>query len=99
MSLIAQHRLEEALEPLDRAARLLPGSWLIYFEAALTHLGLGDSEAALKQISYAERFTGMNPERRSGGVYVRGIAYIDLRDYDLAKVYLKDAVAFDPNGF
>jgi tetratricopeptide (TPR) repeat protein len=99
MSLIARNRLKDALAPLDRATSLLPGSWLTYFEAALTHLGLGDTEAALKQISYAERFTEMKPERRSGMVYVRGLAYTDLRDYDRAKRYLEDAVAFDPNGF
>ena len=99
MSFIAQHRLEEALEPLDRAERLLPGSWLIYIEAALTHLGLGDAEAALRQISYADRFTEMNPERKSGTVYIRGMVYINLRDLDRAKKYLEDAVAVDPNGF
>ncbi|HMG84159.1 MAG TPA: tetratricopeptide repeat protein [Terracidiphilus sp.] len=99
MSLIAQNRLKEAQEPLDRAAHLLPGSWLIYFEAALTHLGLGDAEAALKQINYAERFTETNPERRSGTVYMRGMVYINLRDFDRARQYLEDSVALDPNGF
>jgi len=99
MSLIAQDRLGEALEPLDHATHLLPGSWLIYFEAALTHLGLGDTETALKQIRYAERFTEMNPERRSGTAYMRGMVYINLRDFDRAKKCLEDAVAFDPNGF
>jgi tetratricopeptide (TPR) repeat protein len=99
ISLIARDRLEDALGPLDRATSLLPGSWLIYFEAALAHLGLGDTGAALRQIGYAERFTGMNPDRRSGTAYVRGMAYLDLRDYDRAKKYLEGAVAFDPNGF
>ena len=99
MSLIARDRLEDALGPLERATSLLPGSWLTYFEAALAHLGLGDTEAALKQITYAERFTEMKPERKSGTVYVRGMAYIDLRDYGHAKEYLEDAVALDPNGF
>ena len=98
MSLIAQQHLEEALEPLDRAARLLPGSWLVYFEAALTHLGLGDTEAALHQIGYAERFAEMVPERKSGTAYVRGIVSINLGDFDRAGKYFEDAVAFDPNG-
>jgi tetratricopeptide (TPR) repeat protein len=97
-SVIAQHRLEEALEPLDRAARLLPGSWFIYFEAALTHLGLGDTEAAIKQISYAERFIEMDPERKSGTAFMRGMIYINLSDVDRGTKYLEDAVAFDPNG-
>lgn len=99
MSLIARDRLKDALEPLDRATRLLPGSWLIYFEAALTHLGLGDTEAALKQINYAERFTEINPERQSGTVYMQGLAYINLKDLNRAKKYLEEAVALDPNGF
>jgi tetratricopeptide (TPR) repeat protein len=98
MSFIARDRLKDALGPLDRATRLLPGSWLIYFEAALTHLGLGDTEAALRQISYAERFTEMDTERKSGNAYLRGLIYINLRDVDRGTRYLEDAVAFDPNG-
>lgn len=99
MSLIAQDRFEEALQPLDRAARLLPSEWLIYFEAALTHLELGDIHAALQQLSYAENFTRMNPERISGTDYLRGLVYIDVRDPDRAKKYLEEAVTCDPNGF
>jgi tetratricopeptide (TPR) repeat protein len=98
ISLIAQHRLGEALKPLDRAACLMPGSWLIYFEAALTHLGLGDAEGAVKQISYAERFIEMDPERKSGTAYMKGMIYINLSDVDRGTKYLEDAVAFDPNG-
>lgn len=99
MSLIARNRLEDALGPLDHATSLLPGSWLTYFEAAIAHLGLGDTQGALKQISYAERFTGTKPARRSATVYVRGMAYIDLKEYDRGKKYLEDAIAFDPSGF
>lgn len=99
MSLIARDRLEDALEPLDRAASLLPNSWLVHFEEAVTRLGLGDADAALRQINYAERFTAGNPEQRSATVYVRGMAYVRLRDHDNAKKYLEDAVALDPNGF
>jgi len=99
ISLIAQDHLNEALEPLDRAARLLPSSWLVYFETAGARLGLGDTEAALKQIGYAERFNEMDPERKSGTVYLRGMVYVNLRDYDRAKKYLGDAISYDPNGF
>lgn len=98
MSLIGQRRLRNALVPLDRATSLLPGSWLVYYEAAIAHLGLGDADAALTQINYAERFTKMDPEKKSGTAYVRGIAYMDLADYDRAKKHLEDSVAFDPNG-
>lgn len=99
MSLIARNRLAEALTPLDHATNLLPGSWLAHFETAITHLGLGDADAALKEIGYAERFTQGDAERRSGTVYVRGIAYIHLGDYESAKKFLGDAVTFDPKGF
>ena len=99
MSLIARNRLKDALAPLDRATSLLPGSWLAHFEAAITHLQLGYPDTALKQIHYAERFTEMTPEKRSGTVYVRGIAYINLGEFDRAQKNLADAVVFDPNGF
>lgn len=97
MSLIARDRLEDALEPLDRAASLLPNSWLVHFEEAVTRLGLGDAEAALRQINYAERFVAGNREQRSATAYMQ--AYVRLRDYDSAKKNLEDAVALDPNGF
>jgi hypothetical protein len=52
------------LGPIDRATSLLPGSWLIYFEAAVTHLGLGDTEATLRKSQMAsfdlDRITLMN---------------------------------------
>jgi hypothetical protein len=77
----------------------LPSSWLVYFETAGTRLGLGETEAALKQIDYAERFSEMDRERESGTVYLRGMVYVNLRDYERAKKYFGDAVAYDPNGF
>lgn len=98
MSLIGQRRFRNALVPLDRATSLLPGSWLVYYEAAIAHLGLGDADAALTQINYAERFTKMDPERKSGTAYLRGVAYIHLGDHDRAKKHFENAVAFDPNG-
>jgi len=52
-----------------------------------------------EQIGYAERFNEMDPERKSGTVYLRGMVYVNLRDYDRAKKYLGDAVTYDPNGF
>lgn len=99
MSLMGRERLQDALVPLDRATSLLPGSWLVYYEAGITRLGLGDADAALKQMNYAERFAGKDPEKKSGTAYVRGVAYTDLRDYDRAKKHFEDARAFDPDGF
>jgi len=99
MSLVARHLLKDALEPLDHATSLLPGSWLVHFETAITRLGIGDAKAALEQIGYAERFTEKDPERRAGAAYVRGLAYIYLKDYNSAKKHLEDAVTFDPNGY
>lgn len=98
ISLISGDRFEEALPPLDRAISLLPGAWLPYFELAITHLGIGDADAALEQISHADRFAEGDAERKSATVYIRGLAYIRLRDYDSAKKYLANAVAFDPDG-
>jgi hypothetical protein len=55
-------------------------------------------EAALKQINYAERFTEMDTERKSGNAYMRGMICINLGEVDRGTKYLEDAVAFDPNG-
>ena len=99
MALIARDRLEDALAPLDRATNLLPNSWLVHFETAITHLGLGDADAALKQIDLAAHFTENEPERSAATVYLRGLAYVRLKDYVNARKYFGDAVAFDPNGF
>jgi tetratricopeptide (TPR) repeat protein len=99
MSLMGRERLRDALVPLDRATRFLPGTWLVYYETGITHLRLGDADAALGQMKYAERFTGTDPEKKSGTAYVRAAAYTVLGDYDRAKKYFEDAVVFDPNGF
>lgn len=99
ISLIGRKHFEEALAPLDRATSLLPGAWLPYFESAITHLGIGDADAALKEINDADRFTEGDAERKSATVYVRGLAYIRLRDYDRAEKCLVNAIVFDPDGF
>jgi len=60
----SQGRFKEALVPLDRASAFLPDSWAVHFEAALSHLGVGQPDTALKEIAYAERFMGVDPEKR-----------------------------------
>jgi tetratricopeptide (TPR) repeat protein len=93
-----QGRFKEALIPLDRAAAFLPSSWTVHFEAALSHLGVGEPEAALKEISYAERFMGVDPQTRAGVSYLRGVALIQLKGYDAARVELNKALRLDPKG-
>jgi len=94
----SQGRFKEALVPLDRASAFLPGSWTVHFEAALSHLGVGEPDTALKEITYAERFMGVDPEKRAGVSYLRGVAFFQLRGYDEARVELNKALTLDPRG-
>jgi len=94
----SQGRFKEALIPLDRAASFLPNSWIVYFEIAYAHLGLGEPETALKQITYAERFTGADPEKRAGISYLRGMARFEMKDYRKAQEEFNEAVGRDGNG-
>jgi len=94
----SQGRFKEALAPLDRAAAFLPGSWPVHFESALAHLGIEEPEAAITEITYAERFTGLAPRQRAEASYLRAIARSQMKDYSGAKRDLKEAVALDPNG-
>ena len=94
----SQGRFKEALIPLDRAASFLPGSWIVHFESAVAHLGLGEPETALKEISYAERFTGTDPQKRAGVSYVRGMAHFKMKSYREAQQEFNEAVERDKNG-
>ena len=98
MAFTSQGRFKDALVPLDRAAVFLPNSWMVYFEAALAHLGIGDPETALKEITYAERFMGADPKKRSGVSYLRGVAHFQMNNDILAIEELYEAVDRDPNG-
>ena len=98
MAFTSQGRFKEALIPLGRAAAFLPNSWTVYFEAALAHLGIGDPKTALKEITYAERFMGADPKKRSGVSYLRGVAHFQMNDDIVAKEDLHEAVDRDPNG-
>jgi tetratricopeptide (TPR) repeat protein len=93
-----QGRFKEALVPLDRAAAFLPSSWTVHFEAALSHLGVGEPDTALKEITYAERFMGVDPQKRAGVSYLRGVALFELKGYDAARVELNKALTLDPRG-
>jgi tetratricopeptide (TPR) repeat protein len=96
--LIIQRRFREALVPLDRAVALLPDAWLPHYQTALAHLGLGESASALKEIADGEHFAGDDAERRSGFAYLRGVAYLQLKDSGAAKESLQQAVKCSPNG-
>jgi tetratricopeptide (TPR) repeat protein len=95
---MTQGRFREALIPLDRAEALLPDSWFAHFQAALAHLGLGETVSGLKEVANAEDFPGADAERRSGFGLLRGIAYLQLKDYGAAKEQLQKAVKCNPNG-
>ena len=95
---MSQGRFREALIPLDRAAALLPDSWLTHFQTALAYLGLRESMSSLKEIADAERFAGNDAERGSGFAYLRGVAYLQLKDYGAAKKSWQQAVDSCPDG-
>jgi tetratricopeptide (TPR) repeat protein len=98
MTYTYQGRFKEALVPLDRAAAFLPSSWTVHFEAALSHLGVGEPDTALKEVTYAERFMGVDPQKRAGVSYLRGVALFQLKGYDAARVELNKALTLDPKG-
>lgn len=95
---IIQSRFREALIPLDRAVALLPDSWFPHYQTALAHLGLGESEIGLKEISDGEHFAGDDAVRKSGFAYLRGLAYLQLNNYSAAEESLQQVVTSSPNG-
>jgi tetratricopeptide (TPR) repeat protein len=94
---LIQGRFREALIPLDRAGALLPASWFTHFQTALAHLGLGESTSGLKEIAVAESFAGNDVERRSGFAYLRGMAYLQLKNYGAAKESFQQVVDSSPH--
>jgi tetratricopeptide (TPR) repeat protein len=81
----AQARFKEALVVFDRAAPFLPDTWLLPFECALAHLGVGESTAGLREISHAEGLAGSDPAKLSGVAFLHGVAESQLKEYDRAK--------------
>ena len=98
MALTSEGRFKDALVPLDRAATFLPTSWTVHFEAALARLGVGESEAALKEITYAERFAPSDPKKQSGVALLRGVALLQMNDRSGAKANLAETIERDSNG-
>lgn len=95
---IRQGRFREALIPLDRADALLPSSWFSHYQTAIAYLGLRDSVRALKEIGNAEPFAENDAEKRSGVALLRGMAYLQLKNYGVAKESFQQAVKVSPNG-
>jgi tetratricopeptide (TPR) repeat protein len=95
---IIQGRYRESLIPSERAVALLPNSWFPHYQMALAHLGLGESVSGLKEIADGEQLVGNDAERRSGFAYLRGVAYLQLKNYRGAKESLQQAVKCSPNG-
>jgi tetratricopeptide (TPR) repeat protein len=93
-----QGRFRDAIALFDRAAPFSPDSWLREFEAALAHLGVGEYDAGLKDITRAERVSGSDPEKLAGVAYLRGVAQCQMRDYAGANRYLQEAIRRDQNG-
>lgn len=93
--LIRQKRFQAALPLLDRAEGLLPGAWFVHFVKAWAQLGLGSTDAALKQADYAEQSAGTNSEKKSGVSYLRAMICLHLNDLVSARKYLAEAVARD----
>ena len=96
--LIHEQRLQAALPQLDRAEGLLPGVWFVRFAKAWAQLGLGNTEAALKQAQLAERIAGADAEKRSGVSYLRVMVCIHLNDVASGREYLAEAVERDRDG-
>jgi tetratricopeptide (TPR) repeat protein len=94
----AQGRFKEALIPLDRAAPFLQSVWILSFETAAAHLGVGDSDTGLRDISRAEALTRGDKWKQSGVAYLSGVARFQLKDFGSAKRFFDEAVKHDPNG-
>ena len=98
MVFISEGRSKEALVPLDSAAKFLPNSSIVHFQTAIAHLGIGEPQTALKDITQAERLIGSDPESRSEVSYIRGVALLQTKDLSGYKRELLESAHRDPNG-
>jgi len=91
-------RFKEALAPLARLDAILPGAWDAHCETAVAHLGMGESEAAVQDITRAERVRRVDRQSRSALSYLRAIARLQMNDYRRAKADLEEVIEQDPEG-
>jgi tetratricopeptide (TPR) repeat protein len=90
-------RFKEALVPLARGDEILPAAWVAHFDTAVAHLGIGESEAALQEITRAEQ-NGVDRQSRSALLYLRAKARLQLNDYSQARAALEEVIKQDPKG-
>jgi tetratricopeptide (TPR) repeat protein len=98
MVMISHKQFKAALIPLDRAESLLPSSWLVYFQTAVADFQVGDMNAALEQLKYAERFAAPNADRQSQTAFMHAMVSIKLSDFTSAAKYLSDTIELNPEG-
>lgn len=98
MVFVGQGRFKDALTPLDRATAFLPSAWIVYLEIGLAQLGLGNTDHALEQAARAGEFTGSDLSGKSGVSFLRALSQLQLRNMNLARIYLFQTISFDPHG-
>jgi tetratricopeptide (TPR) repeat protein len=91
-------RFKEALVPLTRVVAILPAAWGPHFEKVLAHLGAQEPEAALEEITRAERTGDPDQQRRSMLSYLRAHACLQRNHYRDARTTLEEAVKQYPKG-
>jgi tetratricopeptide (TPR) repeat protein len=89
-------RFKEALAPLARLDAILPGVGAA--DSAVAHLGIGESESALQDITRAERVRRVDRQSRSALSYLRAIARLQMNDYRRVKADLEEVIEQDPKG-
>jgi tetratricopeptide (TPR) repeat protein len=62
-------RFKEAIAPLARLDAILPGAWAADCATGVAHLGIEESEAALQDITRAERVRRVDRQSRSALSY------------------------------
>jgi tetratricopeptide (TPR) repeat protein len=98
MVMISHKQFKAALIPLERAESLLPSSWLVYLQTAVADFQVGDMNATLQQLKYAERFAAPNADRQSQTAFMHAMVLIKLTDFTSAAKYLNDAIELSPGG-
>jgi Flp pilus assembly protein TadD len=88
-----QHKFEEALDCLVRAAMLNPRSWATLVALAGVYLRFGANEMAAETLAQAAKIEPRNPHVLIG----LGDLYREEREYELARDAYGQAIALDPS--
>jgi hypothetical protein len=62
-------------------------------------LGLGNTEAALKEAEFAERLSGTDPEGRAGVSYLHAMVSAEMKDSAGVRKHLADTIVHAPNSY